>query len=64
LALIKAKKQIDGFTDLSHDSVPACPVCGKMMVLRTYRSGPKKGQLFYGCIDNPKCLGTLSIKNR
>ena len=63
LAVTKAKQ--DGrAAQLSQDSVPACPICGKMMVLRTYRSGPKSGQLFYGCIDNPQCPGTVPIKNR
>ena len=44
------------------DSVPSCPICGKMMVLRTHRSRPLTGQLYYGCIDNPACPGTLAIK--
>ena len=43
------------------DSVPMCPVCGKMMVLRTHRSGPLVGQLYYGCIDNPKCPGSVAV---
>jgi len=45
------------------DSVPMCPVCGKMMVLRTNRSGPLAGQLYYGCIDNPKCPGTVAVRS-
>jgi hypothetical protein len=51
-------------TDISKDSVPMCPVCGKMMVLRTYRAGPQIGQLYYGCMDNPHCPGTLPILNK
>ena len=43
------------------DSVPMCPVCGKMMVLRTHRSGSLTGQLYYGCIDNPKCPGSAAV---
>ncbi len=59
-----AKARRDGRSaHLGQDSIPACPICGKMMVLRTYRSGPHSGQLYYGCIDSPKCLGTVSIKN-
>jgi hypothetical protein len=43
------------------DSVPMCPVCSKMMVLRMYRSGPKKGNTYYGCMDNPHCPGVVAI---
>ncbi len=62
LAVTKAKQGAHT-AQLSQDSVPACPICGKMMVLRTYRSGPQNGQLYYGCIDNPKCPGMVAIKN-
>lgn len=47
--------------DVSRDSVPMCPLCGKMMVLRTHRSGPQSGELYYGCINNPTCAGALTI---
>jgi hypothetical protein len=46
----------------SPDSVPMCPVCGRMMVLRVHRSGPQKGREYYGCIDNPGCPGMLPIR--
>jgi Protein of unknown function (DUF2726) len=63
VAVAKAKdareRKISGSIE---DSLPMCPVCGKMMVLRTHRSGSLTGQLYYGCIDNPTCLGTLAIK--
>ena len=48
--------------DAGADSVPDCPVCGKMMVLRIHRNGPNKGKLYYGCIDNPACPGVVQIK--
>jgi hypothetical protein len=44
------------------DSVPLCPVCGRMMVLRIDRDGPEKGNKYYGCIDSPKCKGVVEIK--
>ncbi len=62
LALFKSKKTAN--VDISSDSVPMCPVCGKMMVLRTVRSGSQNGQLYYGCMDNPHCPGTVPISNR
>ena len=44
------------------DSVPMCPVCGRMMVLRMYREGPNEGKKYYGCMDNPHCPGVVEIK--
>ena len=43
------------------DSIPMCPVCGKMMVLRIHRDGLKMGKQYYGCMDNPHCSGTVEI---
>jgi hypothetical protein len=45
----------------STDTVPQCPVCGKMMVLRIHRNGPNLGQKYYGCMDSPHCRGVVSI---
>jgi hypothetical protein len=44
------------------EPIPMCPVCGKMMVLRTHRTGPFAGQLYYGCIDNPACPGRVLVR--
>lgn len=35
-----------------------CPLCGKEMVLRTAKKGPKAGDRFWGCSAFPKCRGT------
>jgi len=43
------------------DSVPMCPVCGRMMVLRIHRNGPEKGRKYYGCMDSPRCNGLVEI---
>jgi Protein of unknown function (DUF2726)/GRF zinc finger len=43
------------------DSVPMCPVCGRMMVLRIYRDGENAGKKYYGCMDNPHCPGVVEI---
>lgn len=43
------------------DSVPMCPVCGRMMVLRIHRNGPNTGRKYYGCMDSPKCSGVVEI---
>ena len=59
LAVVKVGKNLPA--DVQIDSVPSCPVCGKMMVLRIHRSGSEAGKEYYGCIDNPKCSGLVSI---
>lgn len=56
LALVKAGSPPD-----AADSVPNCPICGKMMVLRTHWNGAHAGEHYYGCIDNPHCAGTVPI---
>ncbi|HEX2696545.1 MAG TPA: DUF2726 domain-containing protein [Anaerolineales bacterium] len=61
LAVTKARTTAN-IAGISGDSIPMCPVCGKMMVLRTHHSGSKTGQLYYGCIDNPRCPGTVVVK--
>jgi hypothetical protein len=43
------------------DSVPHCPICGKMMVLRIQRGGGRSGKKYYGCMDSPKCAGVMAI---
>jgi restriction system protein len=45
--------------DRSDPAGPACPKCGKAMVLRTARKGPRAGSRFWGCPGYPDCKGTL-----
>lgn len=41
---------------------PACPQCGRPMVLRTVRrQGPHYGNQFWGCSIYPKCRGVLPL---
>ncbi len=64
LAVTKVRQAKDNKSeDVAEDSVPMCPICGKMMVLRTHHSGALAGQLFYGCVDNPKCPGTVPVRD-
>ncbi|HEY3476130.1 MAG TPA: DUF2726 domain-containing protein [Anaerolineales bacterium] len=44
------------------DSVPMCPICGRMMVLRIRRDGQRSGEKYYGCPDNPHCPGEVDVK--
>ena len=38
-------------------AAPACPLCGKPMVLRTARRGTNAGNQFWGCSAYPVCKG-------
>lgn len=61
LAIIRVKETGPLRATTKIDSVPMCPVCGRMMVLRVYRNGKHVGKNYYGCVDNPHCPGTAEI---
>lgn len=46
-------------TDLK--KIPACPLCGGLMALRTAKTGSNAGQQFWGCTSYPECKGTQRI---
>jgi four helix bundle suffix protein len=50
-------------TDRSDRSKKAitCTACGKPMVLRTARKGPRSGSQFWGCSGYPGCTATLPV---
>ncbi|MCY2994649.1 MAG: four helix bundle suffix domain-containing protein [Planctomycetota bacterium] len=41
--------------------LPTCPLCGKLMALRTARQGPRAGSQFWGCTTYPACKGTRPL---
>lgn len=43
------------------DKKPTCKNCGKPMVLRTARKGPKAGSQFWGCSGYPECKATAPV---
>jgi restriction system protein len=47
-------------TDRTNKS-PTCSACGKAMVLRTARKGPKAGSQFWGCSGYPECKVTVPV---
>ena len=61
LAIMKVKDTAPLRATLKSDSVPMCPVCGRMMVLRIHRNSSKAGKKYYGCIDSPKCSGVVEL---
>ena len=61
LAVMKVRESKPLRATAKTDSVPVCPVCGKMMVLRIHRNGRNSGKKYYGCMDNPHCPGVVEI---
>jgi Protein of unknown function (DUF2726) len=61
LAVLKVKDSAPLRASTKVDSVPMCPVCGRMMTLRIYRDGPDAGKKYYGCVDSPKCSGVVQL---
>jgi hypothetical protein len=61
LSIMKVRETDALRSSTKTDSVPMCPVCGRMMVLRIHRNGPEKGRKYYGCMDSPKCDGVVEI---
>ena len=61
LAITKVKESGSLRATSKSDSVPMCPVCGKMMVLRIQRNGLGTARKYYGCMDSPKCSGMVEI---
>lgn len=42
---------------------PNCPVCSSNMVKRTAKRGPNAGNLFYGCVQYPRCRGVVNVQS-
>jgi four helix bundle suffix protein len=43
------------------DKLPVCPLCGKLMALRTAHQGLHAGSQFWGCTGYPQCKGTRPL---
>ncbi|HAV78523.1 MAG TPA: topoisomerase [Anaerolineae bacterium] len=61
ISIVKVKDSGSLRAPSKTDSVPMCPVCGRMMVLRIHRNGSEKGTKYYGCMDSPACNGVVAI---
>ncbi len=61
----RAKKKVDRTDQADRkdptDQIPHCPHCGKLMVLRTAKSGKTAGSQFWGCCDYPDCKGVVKL---
>jgi len=47
--------------DQKKDLIPPCPLCGKIMVVRTAKSGKNAGNQFWGCSGYPDCKGVVKL---
>ena len=61
LAVMKVKETKPSRADDPSDSVPICPQCGLMMVLRIHRKGSQAGKRYYGCMNAPTCSGVVAV---
>jgi four helix bundle suffix protein len=55
------RKRLAGNATSPADAIPACPECGKAMVLRTAQKGKNAGKQFWGCSGYPDCKGAREI---
>ncbi len=62
LAIAKVKETGPRRASSKTDSVPMCPVCSRMMVLRIHRDGENAGKEYYGCPNNPYCPGMVELR--
>jgi hypothetical protein len=51
---LKLAEPFFGWRDDRRGSGPPCPECGQELELRTYRSGPRVGANYYGCLPCQK----------
>jgi len=51
----------DGAAAEAATRLPACPLCGGLMALRTARKGARAGSQFWGCASYPECKGTRPL---
>ena len=47
--------------DRTDHHFPKCPLCGKIMALRTARQGKNQGSQFWGCTGYPDCKGATPL---
>lgn len=63
-ARIAERREQDRSDPPDRAPLPNCPLCGKPMVVRTARHGPRAGSQFLGCSGYPACKGTRPLESR
>ncbi len=57
----KEQANLSDRSDPTEDAAQPCPICSGLMALRVARKGGNAGSQFWGCVNYPKCKGTLRI---
>lgn len=58
-----ARRNMDR-SERTDQNFPGCPLCGKVMALRTARQGKNQGSQFWGCTGYPECKGALPLDSK
>ena len=61
LAAKRLQHRADKTDQTDRSDFPPCPQCGKLMVLRTAKSGQNAGKQFLGCSGYPDCKGAKDL---
>ncbi|MBI5307008.1 MAG: four helix bundle protein [Planctomycetes bacterium] len=61
LAAARIQKRQHDRSDQSNPTDQKCPLCGKLMTLRTAKKGKNPGSQFWGCTGYPECRGVRNI---
>lgn len=56
----KAPEQPSAVSPARQDGIPTCPKCQVAMVHRTAKKGDQHGQIFWGCVNYPRCRETVA----
>jgi four helix bundle suffix protein len=57
----RGQERTDPTDRADKEALPACPLCGKAMVVRTARKGERAGSQFLGSSGYPECKGTRTL---
>ena len=59
---VLAEKEVQPYkVPVNVGEAPFCPKCGEQMVLREAKRGSHRGDVFYGCVNYPKCREMIPL---
>ena len=56
------RKRIDQLIFQGDHTTPTCVSCNTKLILRTKKTGPDTGQMFWGCTNYPRCKVTMHYR--
>ena len=57
----ETKEDVKINSQMEQETMPKCPKCGAVMVMRVAKKGENAGEKFYGCSMYPKCKGIVNL---